>query len=198
MNVRLRYDLNFTAGIFVNGEMNMNQYSLRLWMATNCIEPDNQNIAYERIKYFVYRELNSTIFVNQDDAEQCQHYINAGLKITTMPGDPVDQLIGIMLYYKLNAIVEQRMVIVETEINSLLGDGMTYLHDSTENVDSVDVPGWWISSDPVHCENHLLTNNKVLELYHYNRWKDLDLSWPDVVNNNPDDNTVVFADFKKE
>ena len=120
MNVRLKHDMHFTAGVYYNGEMRMNNYNLRLWMITNTYDASSHNISFDRVKYFIYTEMDSTIFINGDDEEQCQQLVDAGLNITTLPGEPVDQLVGLMLYYKLNAIAETRMTIVETELSSVM------------------------------------------------------------------------------
>ena len=197
MNVRLKYDLPFTAGVYYNGQLRMNNYSLRLWMTTNSIEPADQNISFERIKYFVYSEMESTIFINCESEEQCQRLIHSGLNLTTLPGEPVDQLVGIMLYYKLNAIAEDRMIIVETELSSTFGESMTYLHSEHETTDEIIKPDWWTSADPVHCDVKLMDSDKVVAMHQTSAWRELDLAWPDAVDNNETGNTVVFADFKR-
>lgn len=196
MNVRLRHDMHFTAGVFYGGQMRMNHYNLRLWMTTNSTDPASHNTAFERIKYFVYQELDSTIFISSEHEEQCRQYMNSGLSITTLPGEPVDQLIGIMLYYKLNAIMQERMIIEETEISSALGENMTYLHCNNENTDLVSWPDWWTSADPLHCDS-VLIDTKVVNMPHASAWKDLDLLWPDAGSETETGNIVVFADFKK-
>ena len=197
MNVRLRHDMHFAAGVYYGNEMRMNHYSVRLWMTTNSHEPTDHNIAFERIKHFVYNELDSTIFINLEHTEQCQRYVDAGLKVTTMPGEPVDQLIGLMLYYKLNAIVEQRMIIDETELSSVMGENMTYLHSENENTDLVTRPDWWQSADLIHCDSTLINSEKVLTIHQLSAWRELELAWNVVENISDTGNTVVFADFKK-
>jgi hypothetical protein len=97
----------------------MNNYNLRLYLATVSEDPNDQTIAFDRLKHFVYSCMESTIFINADETEQHNRFIQAGLDITTMPGEPVDQLIGIMLYHKLNAVMENRMIVFETEIESI-------------------------------------------------------------------------------
>ena len=114
MNVRLKHDLQFTAGIYHDDKLIMNNYTLRLWMTTNSENSIDQTISFERIKYFIYTQIDNTIFINSNQKAQCTLFSKAGLDITTLPSDPVDQLVGIMLYYKLNAIVEERMIIMET------------------------------------------------------------------------------------
>ena len=201
MNVRIQYAMRFMAGIYYEGKLQLNEYTAKAYMMTNTEDPADHNVALNRIKHFVYNELESTIFVNQDDLEACEKLSAADLNITTMPGDPVDQLIGIMLYTKFKAITEERLLIGEMELNSVLGDGVIYLHGDNENVEDVDPPDWWSSVDLVHCEQDLINSEKIVTLHKSSVWRDLDLQWPDIEDNTPDDdetgNTVVFADFKK-
>lgn len=196
MNVRLKYDIPFTAGVYYNGSMRMNNYSLRLWMSTNSLDPADQNISFERIKHFVYSEIDSTIFINIEYTEQCRQFIRSGLNVTTLPGEPVDQLVGIMLYYKLNAIAEDRMIVVETELSSTYGENMTYLHSENEITDDIIKPDWWTSADLVHCDIKLMDSDKVVAMHQTSAWRDLNLAWPDDIEIGETGNTVVFADFK--
>jgi hypothetical protein len=197
MNVRLRHDMNFTAGVYWDGATRMNNYSLTLWMTTACSDSADQNTAFERIKYFVYSALDSTIFINSEHDNQCQLLARAGLDITTMPGEPVDQLIGLMLYYKLNAVVEGRMIIEETELASTLGEGIAYLHAAHEQTTIPAQPDWWQAADPMHCDPALVDTDKVLNLPQATLWRDLDLAWSIPDTTQDIGNTVVFADFKK-
>lgn len=176
----------------------MNNYNLTLWMLTNSADPNDHEVSFERIQYFINSILHSTIFINSDNKEKCQQFVDAGLDITSMPGDPVDQLVGIMIYQKLNAITEGRLLILETEISSQIGSGMVYLHGENENTTGIVPPEWWSTPDLVHCDTDLNKQDKVLTLHQVNTWRELDLGWPDSANNTPDDNTVVFANFKKD
>jgi hypothetical protein len=189
--------MHFTAGVYWDGHTRMNNYTLTLWMTTNCLDAADQNTSFERIKYFVYSELDSTIFINSQHETQCQLLSTAGFNITTMPGEPVDQLVGLMLYYKLNAITEGRMIIEETEIASTIGENMTYLHAGHEQTDIPEQPDWWQAADPIHCDLDLIDTDKVLTMPQATIWRDLDLSWTQPETVSDAGNTVVFADFKK-
>lgn len=197
MNVRLNHVMHFTAGVYYGGEMRMNNYSLRVWMNTNTYDAESHNVAFERIKYFVYNQIDSSIFVNSEHKEICQKYADAGIRVTTLPGEPVDQIIGIMLYYKLNAITENRMIILETEISSAMGDNMVYLHGDNENTNIKDRPEWWESADLTHCDWNLLDSDKVVTMHQSSVWRDLDLAWSDMPAEDNSGNVVVFADFKR-
>jgi len=199
MNVRLNYDMHFTAGVYYDGSLRMNNYSLRLWMTTNSENSVDQNTSFERIKYFIYTQIDSTIFIDSALEDQCRRFVDAGLNITTIPGDPVDQLIGIMLYYKLNAITEDRMIIVETEISSTHGDNMTYLHGEFENTAGFVRPEWWTTPDLIHSDINHTDSNNVVAISQATAWRDINLAWPNDSNTNEDatGNIVVFADFKQ-
>jgi hypothetical protein len=195
MNVRIICPLTFTAGIHYNGELQMNNYTVKLYILTNSLDGSINNIALDRIKYFVYQEIDSGIFVNSSEVDQCTLYMDAGIKITSIPEEPIDQLVGIMLYNKLSAIVEDKLIIDELEISSTLGDGIIYIHSQEENIEDLSIPAWWHTADLVHCDTELLADNEIITLANMTIWNDLDLAWPDNENTG-DGNTVVFADFK--
>jgi len=198
MNVRLQYTMQFTAGVYYENQLRMNNYTLTVYMITNSHDADDHDVSFERIKYFIYNQMDSTIFVNEKEQAQCQHFVDAGLDVTTLPGDPVDQLIGIMLYYKLNAISEDRMTILETEVSSQVGSNMVYIHGEHENIGNIVFPDWWKTSDLVHCDHGLISADKIVSLNRSVTWRDLEMSWSDAGNIKPEDNTVVFADFTKD
>lgn len=192
MNVRIKFPINFTAGIFYRDELQMNNYMVTLSMLTNSLDGKINNIALDRIKYFIYTEIESSIFINSADTERCAKFIDAGLKITTIPDTPVDQLIGIMLYHKLSAITEDRLLVEEIEISSSLGEGLIYVHGEHENVDELAIPDWWKSVDLVHCDPELIDNDEIVTLANLTVWRDLDLAWPDEEKESETGNTVVF------
>jgi hypothetical protein len=196
MNVRLKYDMHFTAGIWYDNALRMNNYSLRLWMTTNCENTQDQNTAFERIKYFVYTQIDNTIFINQTLTDQCNQLGNAGLDITTMPGDPVDQLVGLMLYFKLNAITEDRMIIVETELASGQGENITYLHSDFETSIGYEQPTWWTTADLTHSDLIPADSEKIVSMSQGASWRDLDMAWQQMPDTDATGNIVVFADFK--
>ena len=189
------------AGVYYDDRLQMNEYTTKIYMMTNTYNPEDHNIALNRIKYFICNELDNTIFINSNDEINCRKLSSVGLNITTLPGEPVDQLVGIMLLTKLATIVEERMIIGEVEMSSVLGDGIVYIHSENETSDDLAIPDWWNSIDLVHCDPDLIEGEKVVTMHKSSVWRDLDLQWPDIEDNTPDDdetgNTVVFADFKR-
>ena len=201
MNVRIQYATKFLAGVHYDGSLQLNEYSVRIYMMTATEDPAEHNVALNRIKHFIYGELENTIFICDEEIEQCQLYVNAGLNITTMPTEPVDQLVGIMLYSKLTAIIEGRLLIGEVELSSTMGDGIVYLHGENENISDINPPAWWETCDLVHCDSDLIDTDKVLSIHKSSVWRELDLAWPDIEDNTEEldesGNTIVFANFRK-
>lgn len=197
MNVRLEYSSDFTSGVHWDNSMLMNNYTIRLYMMTNCSDSVSQNIAFERLKYYIYSQLNHSVFVNQNNDVSIENYNQAGIRTLEIPAEPVDQLLGIMLYCKLNAIMEGRIIINEIEISSDLGERMIYLHAADENLGPFGEPGWWHSVD-LPSRNVLESNSdKVVAMNNINAWRELELDWPEVATSD-EDNTVVFAEFGKD
>jgi len=193
MNVRIAQPFSITAGGWYDDYLEMNQYNIKLWMITQSMSELEQNIAFRRIKHFVHYELNSTVFIDSAETEKCAELSQAGLNITTLPGVPADQLIGIMLFHKLNAIMEGRISVVEVEISA--GDAVIYLHGEHETSDDVKQPDWWSTADLIHSDIIENTEN-IVSLRSVTRWKDLDLDWPEDSTPTDSGNTIVFADFK--
>ena len=194
MNVRIAQLLYFNAGAWYDGELEMNQYTIKLWMITQSENSLEQNIAFRRAKHFIHTELESAIFIDATEEAKCEQLVQAGLNITTLPGDPADQLIGIMLFHKLNAIMEGRIAVVEVEISA--GDAVVYLHGENETSEELIQPPWWSSPDLIHCDYVPPDSDKVLSIPQGTTWRELELAWPTEVDH-ATGNIVVFADFKQ-
>ena len=143
MNVRLQYDLEFLAGIYYEDQLQMNQYNVSLNLLTKTRDSVSTNIALDRAKAFVHGALESTVFINQANQERAEFMQMIGINVTTLPEEPVDQIIGMMLYYKLNAIMEDRMTVTQLDIASSLGDSVWYQHDE-EDVTGPFRWGWLV------------------------------------------------------
>lgn len=199
MNVRLQYSFDFLAGCYYDGVFRMNNYTVRLWMMTTTTDGESHNIAFDRIKFFIDDSLESGVFINSANEEQCKLLANAGVKIITLPDEPVDQLIGIMLYCKLNAICEDRMVIGEVEISSELGGEVTYMHGEEESIGPYDQKGWWHDSNLMHYNTKISETENIMSLGAVSSWRELNLQWPED-DAGPEDtgNTIVFVNFGKD
>lgn len=196
MNVRLQYDMEFLAGIYYDQQLHMNSYSIALNLVTKTVNAQNTNIAMDRLKAFVVTELANTVFVNQKHMEQAEMLSVMGINVTTVPEEPVDQIIGMMLYYKLNAVMEGRMTVDSLDLCSVLGDEVWYRHDEDDLLGPFAGEGWWHEPNTRHNdlggdESH----DNVLKVL-TNSWSEYGLQWLEDAPS-ATANTVVFANFSK-
>jgi len=195
MNVRLQYDIDFMAGIYYEDSLQLNQYSVSLDLITKTTDAEQTNIAMNRLKCFIWSELENTVFINQVHEEKAEMMSLLGINVTTLPEEPVDQLIGIMLYCKLNAIMEGRMIITDLNIQSTLGDQVWYLHNEEDALGPFVDDGWWTLSNTQHEHIELETVSQNVVKVTTTGWQEYGLEWPDEVKHTA--NTVVFANFPK-
>ena len=201
MNVRLRYNITFPAAAWFDGELMMTNYTLALRFVTQTMDPQDQNIALERVKYFLLNELHSTVFISQAEMDRAEVFADMGLNVTTLPEEPVDQVVGIMLFYKLNAIMEGRMKITEIRFSSEAGDSVEYFHNENEHTDLFPATGWWHEPTLVHSDIELDDDDdddtdNVVAINVDDEWREQDLAWAqDEVTQ--DIGQVVFANFNQ-
>jgi hypothetical protein len=190
--------MDFMAGVWYENQLQMNQYSISMNLVTQTANASATNIAMDRLKYFVHVHMQNTVFISQERLEVAEMLKTMGINVTTLPGEPVDQIIGIMLYCKLNAIMENYMIINELEISSDIGENMIYLHAGDESLGPFENPGWWTESDLVHCDLNLIDSDKVVALSRTGAWRELNLAWPGADTPVENDNNIVFAEFKRD
>jgi hypothetical protein len=153
------------------------------------------NIAMERLKCFVNAILFDTVFINQIHNDHAALMQIMGMNVTTLPDEPVDQIIGMMLYCKLNAIMEGRVMVSSVDISSHSSCGVWYLHDEQENVGIFDQPGWWNHPGILNHNIEIRSDEqeKIVKVQP-NSWSEFDLAWPDE-SGEVIGNSVVYANF---
>jgi len=195
-NVRIKKNLEWRSALILEGAFYINHYTVKVDIITVSDDTDEQNIAYERIKLWITHVLDSSILIAQDDPT-LKIWQATGARVLALPEDPVDQIIGIMLYLKINSIMENRMVVSDIEISSTVGDHTRYLHHHNESVgQDLNQPGWWLDSRPLwHLEKSRKSRGKVVNLDRIPEWSDYGLEWEDNIDKK---DTVVFANFNKD
>lgn len=196
MNVRLQTNLEFLGAVYFADELQLNSYQVNLGLVTNTKNTIKINVAMERLKAFVYSELANAVYIHQDKADMAELLQLVGTNIVTLPEEPVDQIVGMMLYSKLNAIMEGVITVVSLDISSSLGDDVWYQHDDEDALGPFAVDGWWHLPTVQHDSLNVTdADAKVVEV-RPNAWIDYDLMWPEESNNK--DHSVVYANFPKK
>jgi hypothetical protein len=196
MNVKLQYDLDFMAGIWYEGQMQMNHYSLSMNLLTQTMDSAATNVAMDRLKYFVLTHMQNTVFISQEHIEVAELLKSLGVNVTTLPGEPVDQLIGIMLYCKLNAIMEDRMTVTALDVSSVLGDSVWYRHDEEDALGPFAQDGWWNRATTQHDVVDLEPMDHNVVKVTTQGWHEMGLEWADAPTG-PVNNTIVYVNFNR-
>ncbi len=196
MNVRLQINLEFPAGLYIGDQLRLNRYSVSIQLCTVTADPEQINTAMDRLKMFVYAELADTVFINQEDLERAQMLDLLGMNVTTLPEEPIDQIVGLMLHCKLTAVMEDRMIVERLDIASTLGDDVFYLHEHGDAVGPFQADGWWLASDTTHNSLTPIETHQNVVHVPITGWGKYDLNWPDSAG--PDSGkTVSFGKLNK-
>jgi predicted Fe-Mo cluster-binding NifX family protein len=199
MNVKIGYTSHFIAGVWWDSRLIMSTYTVTFKMITATDSAQDTNTALDRLRYMVEEYLVDTVFIKDTDQEQIALLTAAGIKVIALPEEPVDQIIGMMLYSKLSAVMEGCMLIRSIMLSSTAGDDVIYEHDAQESVAPFDQPGWWSEPTPVcESESQQPANDTVFVLNAVNQWRDLGLQWVSDVESDQDSNVLVFTEFRND
>lgn len=177
MNVRLEKDFDFIASAYIDNSVICNKYKIKIEMFTNTIDGIEQNIALDRIRHMLYHRFSNRLFISDQQNSVATQFRELGFKTVSLPEVPVDQIIGIMLFTKLNAVMENKLIITQLKICSELGDHMWYLQDSEEDFGPFEDNGWWHESTD-NVNNIDNQPGKVVSLNKNKKgWQDLNLDW---------------------
>jgi hypothetical protein len=190
---RISRDFEFLAAVHFEGNFIMNQYSLTLSLDVNVDAIKEQNIAMDRIKYLIYEILDSAVFVGKDEAESAQRYQDAGLKVCVLPEEPYDQIITILLFHKINAICEDKLVLTHLQLNSMLSDEVGFMIDGEEadELQPAFKHGWWVENSTAIAGKFATTKReKVVKLVKKSDWGSVGLDWEEKESSNAE---IIFA-----
>lgn len=197
MTARIHKSFELLAGLHFNNQYYINSYEFDLTFNVETESIVEQNIALERIHYYLYECLKHCVFVNKTDATAIDKYSNIDMNVCTLPEEPYDQIVGIMLMSKLNAISEGRLVITDITISSDMSAGVSCLHSIEESMGPFTDKGWW--NDSTQRINNLVNNKKIVKLAKLkSEWQDVYLDWVEkpIV---PDTKVaeIIFTNFDK-
>lgn len=196
MNVRLQYDVDFPAGVYFENTLQINSYSVVMSLLTGVNDPVRINIAMERLKAFMHSELLNVVFINRAHENEAELLQALGTNICTLPDEPVDQIVGLMLYCKLNAIMEGQLEIVSLDIKSALGDEVWYQHDEEESLGPFERDGWWHKNS---TQKETLdpdgTPENVVKVQSTG-WKEYGLEWPEETKEST--TKIIYPKFKRD
>ena len=198
MTARIQRSFTFVSGIYIENEFYMNIYDIDVQFGVITENIQEQNIALQRMKYLFSNCFDNTVFLCEHDKEAIEKFSHTDLKISLLPEEPYDQIIGIMAFTKLNAITEGRISVIDTCITSKLCDGVVYLHNMDEDTGPFKLKGWWNDSSPKMVDKPIKNKSKkIVKLTKsLSNWDDVNLGWSEKKQANVS-SEIVFASFDK-
>ena len=182
MITRIERDVFFVAGIHFEDGYYINTYDIGLSMLVETDLPKEHHIAMERLDFFIKNVVSNSVFVDEDNHEAIEKYSEAGINVITLPGEPFDQIVAMVILLKLNAIMENRIKITDITIGSLLGEGIRYpiVSETAENAEIMVGDNWWYQSDLETTNQNVFLfepENNVVKLFDDTVWAEHNLSW---------------------
>jgi hypothetical protein len=179
MNARIEKDFLFQCGIHFKNEFHINNYEMTLSMLIETESAPEQHIAMDRLIYYVTDVLQSSVFVDADSVDAINLYKTANIRVCELPQEPYDQVIGMILIQKLNAIMEGRMKITDMVFGSTFSEGVRYNIVTEIAEGAFSGKHWWNRSSICLSDNDKKCpkNDNVVKLFSDTKWADLDLQW---------------------
>lgn len=180
MTARIHKEFTFLSAIHFENKFMVNLYEMSAFMTINTVDAREQNVAVERISHFIENVLEKCIFVCDREKDAIEKYTKAGMTVCTIPEDPYDQIVGLVLMNKCNAIMEGRVELNDVIFGSKLSNLIKFELNTEMAEDEFAGKHWW--NDPTLClENKKNKKDKIVKLFEEkNDWADLDLTWKEV------------------
>jgi hypothetical protein len=191
--IRLEKLLTWTSAITYDEGHAINEYIMQVGFYNTVDDDRQQAVAYERMKWWINSAMTDAVLISRDDPF-LSAYQKTRQRVMVLPDDPVDHLVTVMLYFKLNAIMEGRLIIDELKLSSDQGDNVWYLYNEMSDPVGLDHKSWWLDPRPIwHDRETLQSEQNVFNLARESDWSDLGLGW----GTDEQDSRVVYADFGK-
>lgn len=167
-----KFNTEFTGITTIGRALLPNVFSISVTFTVNEIDPNLQNIAFNRIKHFIENELNFGILVTKKNP-LFKNLLKLQNKVIVLPDDGPDWALSCALCLKLNSICEGKFTVNLVEISSAIGDNVTYYAD-WDRQDLLRIVLLPISKNDNWWDDAEIAYNKYQT---FATWEQVDLSW---------------------
>lgn len=204
MNMRIGSEYKIFANMFSEDELVATRFAVNVKFITNSENPYEYATAINRASYFLNEMCENAIFVDDDSLEEYPELDNMGVDVIVLPNLACEQIIGIMLFCKLNAIMESKVLVDEISIKIDAGQKYEYFHNREDPLDMFEEIGWWHEKTlSIRHPENLPSEKRQKYFESLPSWADLQLemdgdeSMPPIDAKVDSDGDVLFVDFKK-
>jgi hypothetical protein len=180
MNIKLDWHSDFLGICAYEDKIYPNHFHVDLHLITKSEDAHYQNIAFERMKVIVNELFAHGIFVGHDNPNLEKLSQIYPEKMVLLPEEAYDQVIGLALFCKLNAVMEDVMSCIKIRISSKFGEDVWYEFEDGDEMGpfskDVKLKGRRKNKTPWWRRNDLMTFDATGNLS-VTTWEDLDLGW---------------------
>jgi hypothetical protein len=178
LGTRISKNFDFLSAVYFEGKFLINSFDISLTLSVETDSINEQNVAMDRIKYFITERLENCVFAQDTETKVIEKYQAAGLKVCSLPEEPYDQIITILLLHKLNAICEGKLIVTDIHLESILSDGVGFMYDIDDMKNLYQYKnGWWTENSNTISNNVSGKKEKIVRLIKNNDWVSLGLDW---------------------
>jgi hypothetical protein len=181
MDVRISKSFTVAAALHLEGKFLVNVYDFDISMLVYTDNMHEQNVAIERMNYFIEQSLEDSIIINSECVDAIQKYQDAGIKICMTPEEPFCQIVAMVVLQKLNAIMEGRIRVTDIDFGSGISAGVRFQLVSEMAEAMVSVKGWWTKPD-MCITDVIKTKDNIVKLCDPKSWDRIGLSWKEPVD----------------
>lgn len=178
MIAKISKEFVFESAVHFENQFMINFYNMDLQMEIHTEDAREQNIAIERVNHFINSYIENCIFVHDEDVKAIKKYEDAGLRVLTVPKEPYDQILSLILMLKFNAIMENKIVVTDIVIHSKLSANIKF-YTQIEETEEFLGNNWWNDSTTIYKLNVPSKNkkDKIVKLFNNDDWANIGLDW---------------------
>jgi hypothetical protein len=178
MNARIEKDFVFLSSVYFEKTHMLNLYTMTLYIDILTDNDKEQLTAMERIFYFLTNYVENSVFINKKEKKQIELYEKAGIQVLTLPEDPFDQIVGLILLRKFNSITEGRVNVTEIKFGSKLSADIRF-HNFDEESDEFDDETAWYNESALNVASTIkkTKKEKVVKFNDIEDWNKIGLVW---------------------
>lgn len=142
----------FTNALFLQNKLWPNDTDISLHMTPVSDDSKSQHLTFEKIKYIFNKIMQNSLFIENDN-EDISTFKKFDNDIVDFFDRPIDQIVGVCLFAKLNAIAGEYLAINAIEIESWQGENLRFIisesspeYDLLKN-NQITNP-WWYDASP--------------------------------------------------
>lgn len=179
MFAHIRKDIAFFAGVHFENQFIINLYECDLRMVVNTGDEREQAVAQERLVYFVSNYLQNSLIISKEETDLIKKYEATGMRVCVIPEEPYDQVLGLILINKFNAIMEGRIQVTDLVFGSKLSDYIKF-ELCNEDAESLFGQDSWYNDNTVSLrdsDKSTKKKDKIVKLFDPDEWEKNELTW---------------------